>query len=351
MTIPVTGSSPRGRGTQACSKSLLSNVRFIPAWAGNTGARLGEVSRQRVHPRVGGEHALSRRNVYEMSGSSPRGRGTRSNCQSVWLLRPVHPRVGGEHAMKGIGDCELFGSSPRGRGTRQVLRLDPVELRFIPAWAGNTRLSRLSQSWCSGSSPRGRGTPYRHGALAQRGRFIPAWAGNTCETGATPQTLPVHPRVGGEHNRRSLVWRQFGGSSPRGRGTPTSQSLNAAPARFIPAWAGNTPRRSLRCKRHTVHPRVGGEHVIVRAEQAGLRGSSPRGRLPGTLNHQLRVHRRFRFIPAWAGNTITSLLEDKTIAVHPRVGGEHGGQAEWPRGRGGSSPRGRGTRAQCRSSH
>ena len=294
------GSSPRGRGTRDEGHRRLRAFRFIPAWAGNTPGTPPGSSRAAVHPRVGGEHALVSLISILVFRFIPAWAGNTLPARCPCPTWTVHPRVGGEHIYQDRDTLLSNGSSPRGRGTPlPKVPMKPMR-RFIPAWAGNTYRERMKVARSYGSSPRGRGTH-----------------SNT----SGPQPL--------------------GGSSPRGRGTQQALPRLAPVRRFIPAWAGNTPRRSLRCKRHTVHPRVGGEHVIVRAEQAGLRGSSPRGR--GTLNHQLRVHRRFRFIPAWAGNTITSLLEDKTIAVHPRVGGEHGGQAEWPRGRGGSSPRGRGT--------
>ncbi len=53
--------------------------------------------------------------------------------------------------------------------------------------------------------------------------------------------------------------------------------------RFIPAFAGNTlPLGELRSL-DAVHPRVCGEHPIQNRDKTGLTGSSPR--LRGTLLH------------------------------------------------------------------
>ena len=56
-----------------------------------------------------------------------------------------------------------------------------------------------------------------------------------------------------------------------------------------------------------------------------------------------RLLRRWRFIPAWAGNTISILRGQLHQAVHPRVGGEHMIAECSQRLPLGSSPRGRGT--------
>ena len=93
---------------------------------------------------------------------------------------------------------------------------------------------------------------------------------------------PVHPRVGGEHHRRCLHKVAVVGSSPRGRGTPFRKAVQTSRKRFIPAWAGNTLSIALLNALSTVHPRVGGEHSVLRVVPVPCTGSSPRGR--GTLS-------------------------------------------------------------------
>ena len=173
-----------------------------------------------------------------------------------------------------------------------------------------------------GSSPRGRGTPTTARDYKSQPRFIPAWAGNTPQRRRRSSVATVHPRVGGEHIFEAMDVGRGIGSSPRGRGTPTRSSASPIPDRFIPAWAGNTRAFSFEQPQSTVHPRVGGEHRFV-SRAAGFRfGSSPRGR--GTPRFVAHICPRTRFIPAWAGNTPAS--------------------CERPPNRNGSSPRGRGTR-------
>ena len=177
--------------------------------------------------------------------------------------------------------CPPDGSSPRMRGTRQRHQNDLKGRRFIPAYAGNTFLcarNRLSISVhprvCGehgqlerghdtgdGSSPRMRGTRDLLDSHLRDLRFIPAYAGNTERRSAIAPHRPVHPRVCGEHPVPALSERDMVGSSPRMRGTRFDDSVGAINLRFIPAYAGNTPERAARALFPSVHPRVCGEHV------------------------------------------------------------------------------------------
>ena len=133
---------------------------------------------------------------------------------------PVHPRVGGERKFNEAMQVARDGSSPRGRGTRSQAVPGRRRDRFIPAWAGNA----ASAPCCAhlrpvhprvggerraaiqvvrpnlGSSPRGRGTQPRRQPPPSADRFIPAWAGNAPTGCCAGRTRPVHPRVGGERN-------------------------------------------------------------------------------------------------------------------------------------------------------
>ena len=376
------GSSPRGRGTLSSALRCASTCRFIPAWAGNT-LEIDECPNHgTVHPRVGGEHSVSLMMFRKVNGSSPRGRGTRmhtvwrkiserfipawaGNTSAMTLSNratTVHPRVGGEHLCASGCLSSGSGSSPRGRGTlvTAVVRTDPC--RFIPAWAGNTGPARGSQQEAAvhprvggehccnpasrtdriGSSPRGRGTRVRISGLGMARRFIPAWAGNTLAVRVLARQGTVHPRVGGEHVVLNIACRQRYGSSPRGRGTRDMEGRLTGRRRFIPAWAGNTEPRLTTLTLVTVHPRVGGEHQTEEAPEDTEFGSSPRGR--GTLGWGSQQHSNIRFIPAWAGNTGQRRTRQEQTTVHPRVGGEHPSRSRRSRQTTGSSPRGRGTR-------
>ena len=148
-----------------------------------------------------------------------------------------------------------------------------------------------------------------------------AWTGNTPSSGAACRLRTVHPRVGGEHPAVDADFDAGDGSSPRGRGTRRDSGSNAAPPRFIPAWAGNTAGRAPASSSAAVHPRVGGEHSVPVPAGERVSGSSPRGWGTRAPAHGQDVDSRF--IPAWAGNTTARCPGTARSPVHPRVGGEH----------------------------
>ena len=199
------------------------------------------------HPRVGGEHFLACGVGEGVGGSSPRGRGTRAGQDRrgevarvipAWAGNTIspprssmpatgHPRVGGEHGLSRGAQQPGGGSSPRGRGTPGGAVGVEADHRVIPAWAGNTRQSSRGRrcrsghprvggehyvligysSSLDGSSPRGRGTLTWPAPVRQGGRVIPAWAGNTGRGAVSSTTRPGHPRVGGEHSSHNYMFR------------------------------------------------------------------------------------------------------------------------------------------------
>ena len=360
----------------------MREQRFIPARAGNARSpRLHSLVRS-VHPRAGGERRGRWGPRFSRGGSSPRGRGTPGlSSQPTLLTRfiparagnarfrnsttpasPVHPRAGGERADTLGGVLRITGSSPRGRGTRVTLPGLRRCKRFIPARAGNApveefrvrrtpvhpraggeRRATLGQITCvHGSSPRGRGTRRRLPRGYPRGRFIPARAGNAAASSEYRRPPPVHPRAGGE--RPGLASHRLAGigSSPRGRGTPRPRRHQERTLRFIPARAGNAAPPGAPCSVRSVHPRAGGERVVAREARGIPLGSSPRGR--GTQLCRPRITRSDRFIPARAGNAFRGGEQFLYQTVHPRAGGERHLRAAPAAVRFGSSPRGRGTR-------
>ena len=154
--------------------------------------------------------------------------------------------------------------------------------RFIPAYAGNSNRTAKERELQVGSSPLTRGT---HGVIPNS-RAIAA----------------VHPRLRGELNIRTADAMAPTGSSPLTRGTPFSHRNICVLQRFIPAYAGNSVAKAKSKNRLAVHPRLRGELRPLSNHNTLIFGSSPLTR--GTLPWCLEYRPEWRFIPAYAGNSI-----------------------------------------------
>ncbi len=151
--------------------------------------------------------------------------------------------------------------------------------------------------------------------------FIPACAGNiNVVSGGAIQTS-VHPRMCGEHIAASLSTSESCGSSPHVRGTCEEIETVHHQCRFIPACAGNMPRRHRHPGGLPVHPRMCGEHAVYQGNKPLPVGSSPHVR--GTSRKTRPIITKGRFIPACAGNMPLLLHIETQVSVHPRMCGEH----------------------------
>ena len=386
LSIAVSGSSPRTRGTVERAQGLFVHTRFIPAHAGNRVSESNRVPLEPVHPRARGEQLATYVSIATANGSSPRTRGTGRRavalCRVVRFIpahagnsgtalavrcwAPVHPRARGEQGLPLRFKASTIGSSPRTRGTGSRIALRHLAGRFIPAHAGNRPLGvsrrvyssvhprargeQLSQCLCSstndGSSPRTRGTVHLRPSAVLGGRFIPAHAGNSLSHWSRCQRTTVHPRARGEQPPMgSTISRPFG-SSPRTRGTVGQAADRRHRHRFIPAHAGNSAPARARGFAPSVHPRARGEQLGDGAEGGGRVGSSPRTR--GTENNLASLAACCRFIPAHAGNRCQEQTLIEEITVHPRARGEQAVFHEHVSGSYGSSPRTRGTEVPLR---
>ena len=337
-----------------------AKIRFIPAYAGNARFATPETSAWAVHPRVCGERVYNSSVTGQLSGSSPRMRGTRCRSRAVggsarfipayagnarpqWprcCRRAVHPRVCGERpsaAYRARGQC---GSSPRMRGTLRNYRPSRPSVRFIPAYAGNASelptkpslrpvhprvcgervLPAATFEFHRGSSPRMRGTHNRRFSGATVCRFIPAYAGNAQPANGEIISAPVHPRVCGERDQPMTEPELRSGSSPRMRGTLNMPVYQSGHHRFIPAYAGNAPHPVAIACIAPVHPRVCGERRSKTVGMIFMSGSSPRMR--GTQQIAVFALESGRFIPAYAGNALEPGFYNPYRSVHPRVCGE-----------------------------
>ncbi len=86
------------------------------------------------------------------------------------------------------------------------------------------------------------------------------------------------------------------------RGTLDRLIAKTVKWRFIPAYAGNTEVDAPYTEMLAVHPRVCGEHLNEEGLKETIPGSSPRMR--GTRYQSYPCGCNRRFIPAYAGNTI-----------------------------------------------
>ena len=94
------------------------------------------------------------------------------------------------------------------------------------------------------------------------------------------------------------------GSSPRVRGTYARSVGHGRVSRFIPACAGNITVAVVIAGSVAVHPRVCGEHSRLFCRMARTNGSSPRVR--GTCRQIGHRDAQRRFIPACAGNIVSA---------------------------------------------
>ena len=166
VLLYVTGSSPRMRGSLACTISRGFCTGIIPAHAGLTALAASTPDLTRDHPRACGAHKKRPKMTKKMMGSSPRMRGSRADddlraddvgiipahaglteCIQVYLTATRdHPRACGAHSYSNAWSGIRPGSSPRMRGSRHLRRHGQADGGIIPAHAG---LTALTQTWAS----------------------------------------------------------------------------------------------------------------------------------------------------------------------------------------------------------
>ena len=171
-----------------------------------------------------------------------------------------------------------------------------------------------------GSSPRLRGTVSVQAFAFPFSRFIPAPAGNGFTDSVKDTGRPVHPRACGERCHRDAHEHSQHGSSPRLRGTVQTMVLPNGLRRFIPAPAGNGVSTGIRYPTGAVHPRACGERLQSALLDSSQLGSSPR--LRGTGENLSPGSSSARFIPAPAGNGCPRPHQIRRTPVHPRACGE-----------------------------
>jgi len=229
--------------------------------------------------------------------------------------------VRGEHRWVSQPARPFLGSSPRARGAQETTFTNAAAEGIIPACAGSTlpgapspdrmgdhprvrgeHLSVLSLAAAPrGSSPRARGAPHVDPGPATSAGIIPACAGSTSATVPPRRHTGDHPRVRGEHPRFRFSLAAPAGSSPRARGALSMLVRGRCHSGIIPACAGSTGSPPPTRGTTRDHPRVRGEHTVLRYSLVACRGSSPRAR--GAPASSAAHSARSGIIPACAGST------------------------------------------------
>ena len=111
------------------------------------------------------------------------------------------------------------------------------------------------------------------------------------------------------------------GSPPHTQGTPNPLGTQFSSCRITPAYAGNTLENQSLWMRAWDHPRLRGEHFLLKVSHSYLSGSPPLTR--GTLSCRVLVVFQFGITPAYAGNTSFAFLKTSSVWDHPRLRGEH----------------------------
>ena len=212
-----------------------------------------------------------------------------------------------------------------------------------PRVCGGTTLGQAGLVVEPGLSPRVRGNHFQAGTSRVTLGSIPACAGEPGLPSIICGSPRVYPRVcGGTNMCGDSHWR-CEGLSPRVRGNRPPLPGCSAPARSIPACAGEPQRAASSVCGHAVYPRVcGGTHT------SPLLPCSPAGLSPRVRGNLLKLLSRDLYpgsIPACAGEPSRSRARPRNTAVYPRVCGGtcRARRAGWRDG--GLSPRVRGNRS------
>ena len=151
----------------------------------------------------------------------------------------------------------------------------------------------------AGLSPRMRGNPTRIRSVGKPVRSIPAYAGEPPIHPSRRTISKVYPRVCGGTRRAGRRAGMLTGLSPRMRGNRSPGFPRAAPARSIPAYAGEPPCQNRQLPHSGVYPRVCGGTIAARVCSPHCDGLSPRMR--GNPAGVRAAYSDTRSIPAYAG--------------------------------------------------
>ena len=248
------GSSPLTRGAQPVHHPHKAGLRIIPAHAGSTPSSWCMGRAERDHPRSRGEHPPVSGCTVTVVGSSPLTRG----APIRWRPRLRRRRIIPAHA-----------------GSTQWVAPTVGVSRDHPRSRGEHKSWHHSDGEECGSSPLTRGAPIRASYAASMSRIIPAHAGSTKWKSSIAVVSWDHPRSRGEHLEHMAADLTPWGSSPLTRGAQLPLRRGRGRPRIIPAHAGSTHAKYVRCSACRDHPRSRGEHSMLEPICATIAGSSP----------------------------------------------------------------------------
>ena len=266
-TIP-TGLSPRARGSLIGAAHLYPAPGSIPAGAGKPWPWLSLTDGRRVYPRGRGEAITLPLKEFDLTGLSPRARGS-----LVDLVRIL----------------EMPGSIPAGAGKPRIRRR---RARLTaPGLSPRARGSRV-HGYCPmlhpsrGSIPAGAGKPpsTADDLRTEPSRVYPRGRGEAAPQCAavSADIIEVYPRGRGEASSWNILQAPLfdRGLSPRARGSRERDPVRLVPLRSIPAGAGKPHQLHGPSMRSGVYPRGRGEAGNHRGTDGKHRcaGLSPRAR-------------------------------------------------------------------------
>ena len=170
--------------------------------------------------------------------------------------------------------------------------------------------------------------------------IIPTCTGNTQSGRLTSKFKWDHPRTCGEHSTVTISPLLSVGSSPHVRGAQRHHRSRSRHPGIIPACAGSTLDKQNVPSEGRDHPRMCREHPWLASSSTASMGSSPHVR--GALRRIVPYLDSRGIIPACAGSTTLILLSTCKRRDHPRMCGEHFLVREMDTKHSGSSPHVRG---------
>ena len=219
------------------------------------------------------------------------------------------------------------------------------ERRFAwvyPRACGATIQLRAFPASAMGLSPRMRGNLYRVLPETIAKRSIPAHAGQPGILTGKSRNRSVYPRACGATGRPLIFLSPAIGLSPRMRGNQTNTASSSCIRRSIPAHAGQPALMSETPRQVKVYPRACGATPFAQLVNGFMRGLSPRMR--GNHIQYRNIRKRYRSIPAHAGQPQQAIPAPNTARVYPRACGATLSVVVVMMNGGGLSPRMRGNR-------